>query len=228
MKSKSRIHVLPSDMTQPITTPLPVNRASRWNSQYDDNGLNPLVSVFMTQPAYSRICVHSVSDMQNEVGGVLMGQWCVDINDNNRNRSQFIVVEHAIPARHTRQGSVYLTFTQESLVDIHDQIDMHFQGKRIVGWYHTHPRMGIFLSHYDTWLHNNFFPEPWQVALVVEPHSGLGGFFVRQSAGVLDPTRYFGFHELEGSFGRSMVFWSNLYQLEEQKEKEKEGGIPHE
>ena len=228
MASKPSIHVLPPNMTQPITTPLPVNRASRWNSQYDETGLNPLVSVFMTQPAYSRICVHSVSDMQNEVGGVLIGQWCVDINDNDRNRNQFIVVEHAIPARHTRQGSVYLTFTQESLVDIHDQIDTNFQGKRIVGWYHTHPRMGIFLSHYDTWLHKNFFPEPWQVALVVEPHSSLGGFFVRQSAGVLDPTRYFGFYELDGSFGRSMVFWSNLNQIEEQKEKEKEGGIPHE
>jgi len=228
MTFKPRIHVLPPTMTQPITAPLPVNRASRWNSQYDETGLNPLVSVFMTQPAYSRICVHSVSDMTNEVGGMLIGQWCVDIDDNNRNRSQFIVVEHAIPARHTRQGSVYLTFTQESLVDIHDQIDTNFQGKRIVGWYHTHPRMGIFLSHYDTWLHNNFFPEPWQVALVVEPHSALGGFFVRQNAGVLDPTRYFGFYELDGSFGRSMVFWSNLNQIDEQKEKEREGGISHE
>ncbi len=82
-------------MTQPITTPLPAKRASRWNSPYDANNLHPVVSVFMTQPAYSRICVHSVSDMKNEVGGVLIGQWCVD-----ENREQFIAVEHALPARH--------------------------------------------------------------------------------------------------------------------------------
>ena len=82
--------------------------------------------------------------------------------------------------RYTRQGSVYLTFTQESLVDIHDQIDANYKGQKIVGWYHTHPNMGVFLSHYDTWLHNNFFPEPWQVALVVEPISAIGGFFIRQ------------------------------------------------
>jgi proteasome lid subunit RPN8/RPN11 len=219
--AKLRIHVSPPDMNQPITALYPGDRASRWNSQYDDSGLEPLVKVFMTQPAYSRICMHSSSDMQNEVGGVLVGEWCV----NAKQGEQFIIIEHALPARHTKQGSIYLTFTQDTLVDIHDQIDKHHEGKKIVGWYHTHPRMGIFLSHYDTWLHKNFFPEPWQVALVVEPHTSLGGFFVRQRAGVLDPGRYFGFYELDGSFGRSMVSWKNLFQSEE---KLIEGDASHE
>jgi len=211
MPSKLSLQVAPADMMEPITTPLPRNKARRWNSPYDTTGLHPLVSVFVTQPAYSRICVHSVSDLDNEVGGFMVGEWCVDDKGE-----QFIVVEHALPARHTRQGSVYLTFTQDSVVDIHDEIDAHYKGKKIVGWYHTHPRMGIFLSHYDTWLHQHFFPEPWQVALVVEPHSASGGFFVRQNNGALDPSRYFGFHELDGHFGRSMVFWTNLRLFEEE------------
>jgi len=214
MASKIRIYVSPADMNQPITTPFPVDRASRWNSQYDEAGLEPLVKVFMTQPAYSRICVHSASDMQNEVGGFLVGEWCV----NAKQGEQFIVVENALPARHTKQGAIYLTFTQNSVVDIHDQIDTHHKGKKIVGWYHTHPRMGIFLSHYDTWLHNNFFPEPWQVALVVEPHKSLGGFFVRRADGALDPTRYYGFYEMNGNLGRSMVNWKNLQGIEEESE----------
>jgi proteasome lid subunit RPN8/RPN11 len=199
-------------MTQPINTPLPIKRASRWNSTYDDTGMNPVVSVFMTQTAYSRICVHSISDMKNEVGGILVGQWCVD-----ENNQQFIVIEHALPARYTRQGSVYLTFTQDSLVDIHDQIDTNYKGQKIVGWYHTHPSMGVFLSHYDTWLHSHFFSEPWQVALVVEPVKATAGFFIRQKNSLLDPTRYFGFYELDGSYGRSMVYWNNLEQFEEAK-----------
>jgi hypothetical protein len=99
-------------------------------------------------------------------------------------------------------------------VDLHDQIEKRFEDERIVGWYHTHPRMGIFLSHYDTWLHRNFFPEPWQVALVVEPYSSLGGFFIRQPDGGLDPTRYFGFYEVDGSDGRSIVHWQNLWHVE--------------
>ena len=212
MSSSPLINVLPTDMTQPITTPLPAKRASRWNSSYDGSGLNPVVSVFMTQTAYSRICVHSISDMKNEVGGILVGQWCLD-----ENNEQFIVIEHALPARYTRQGSVYLTFTQDSLVDIHDQIETNYKGQKIVGWYHTHPSMGVFLSHYDTWLHSHFFPEPWQVALVVEPVKATGGFFIRQKNSLLDPTRYFGFYELDGNYGRSMVYWTNLVQFEEEK-----------
>lgn len=221
MATKLRIRVSPPDMNQPISTPYPIDKSNRWNSQYDAAGLEPLVNVFMTQPAYSRICVHSASDMQNEVGGFLIGEWCV----NAKQGEQFIIVEHALPARYTKQGAIYLTFTQQSVVDIHDQIEKNHAGKKIVGWYHTHPHMGIFLSHYDTWLHNNFFPEPWQVALVVEPHTSLGGFFVRQRAGVLDPSRYFGFYEMDGSFGRSMVNWKNLVPYEE---KQKEGDAPHE
>jgi proteasome lid subunit RPN8/RPN11 len=217
MSPKLTIRIEPEIM-EPITTPMPVKKSSRWDSPYDNLGLVTLVSVFMTQVAYSRICVHSVSDMYNEVGGVMVGEWCTD-----RNGRQFIIVEHAIPALHTTQSSVHLTFTQDSLVEIHNEIDEHFKGMKIVGWYHTHPRMGVFLSHFDTWLHENFFPEPWQVALVIEPHSAVGGIFIRQQNGHLDPSRYFGFNELDGNFGRSMVFWKNLsLHTEEAKE-----GVKH-
>jgi proteasome lid subunit RPN8/RPN11 len=140
------------------------------------------------------------------VGGVLVGNWFSDVATNK----QFIVVEATLPARFTRQGSVYLTFTQDSLVALHAEMDERFPGKQILGWYHTHPRMGVFLSHYDTWLHRHFFPEPWQVALVIEPFAGLGGFFIRQDDGELDPSRYFGFYELDGNNGQSIVHWQNL------------------
>lgn len=209
-----KLNLKPPETMEPITTPLPVKKARRWNSPYDALELEPVVSVFMTQPAYSRICVHSVSDMYNEVGGMMVGEWCID--ENGR---QFIIVEHAIPAQHTLQSSVHLTFTQDSLVEIHKEIDTHFKGMKIVGWYHTHPRMGVFLSHYDTWLHEHFFPEPWQVALVIEPHSAIGGIFIRQQNGHFDPSRYFGFHELDGNFGRSMVFWKNLSLHQEEEEE---------
>lgn len=214
MPASLKLEIEPPKTMEPITTPLPANKARRWDSPYDVLGLQPVVSVFMTQAAYSRICVHSVSDMDNEVGGVMVGEWCEDESTG----LQFIIVEYAIPARHTRQSGVHLTFTQDSLVEIHNEIEAHFKGKKIVGWYHTHPRMGIFLSHYDTWLHRHFFPEAWQVALVIEPHSASGGIFIRQQNGQLDPSRYFGFHELDGNFGRSMVFWKNLTLHEEEGE----------
>ena len=191
---------------------MPVQHASRWDSPHEAEGLEPLVSVFMSQPAYGRICVHSTSNTSVEVGGVLIGHWC--LGDQHE---QFVVIEHALPARHTRQGGTFITFTPDSLVDIHEQLETDYKGMLILGWDHTHPGMGVFLSHYDVWLHRNFFPEPWQVALVVEPVAEAAGFFIRQKQDVLDPTRYFGFYELDGKYGRSMVYWTNLHRDTDEK-----------
>jgi proteasome lid subunit RPN8/RPN11 len=57
-----------------------------------------------------------------------------------------------------------------------------------VGWFHSHTRSGIQLSEKDLEFHREFFPEPWQVALVLKPDK-LGkvraGYFFRQAGGVL-------------------------------------------
>jgi proteasome lid subunit RPN8/RPN11 len=184
---------------------MPLDRARQWVSQHEESGYQALIPAFVAQSAYRHLVEHAASDMDQEVGGILVGEWSVD----EAAHQQFITVEAALPARFTRQGSVYLTFTQDSLVDIHAEMDEHYPDKQIVGWYHTHPGMGIFLSPFDTWLHRHFFPEPWQVALVIEPHSSTGGFFIRQAGGALDPGRYFGFYELDGQ-GQSIVDWNNL------------------
>ncbi len=211
------IRIAPPEAAKPESASQPLELAQRWNSSFDGSGLKPNVSVFVTRPAYIRICVHACS-AEVEVGGALIGRWCQD----EQTGQHFVVVQHVLPARHTKQGAVYLTFTQDTILDFHAQIDKRYEGEKIVGWFHTHPRMGVFLSHYDTFLHHNFFPEPWQVALVVEPFSSVAGFFIRQADGIFDPSRYFGFYEMDGANGRSIVRWQNLQKVE----AESEGG-PH-
>jgi proteasome lid subunit RPN8/RPN11 len=88
-------------------------------------------------------------------------------------------------------------------------MDEKFPDKDLVGWYHSHPKMSVFLSNYDLFIHNHFFPHPWQVALVIEPHANVGGFFIRDRNGNLDDRVYYGFHELVGG-GNSVVQWANL------------------
>jgi len=55
-----------------------------------------------------------------------------------------------------------------------------------VGWWHSHTRTEIFLSEADQQIHNKFFPEPWQLALVLKPHTFQpmrAGFFFREADG---------------------------------------------
>jgi len=214
METRPRIRIAPPPESRPIPAPMPVDGSWRWDSNFDADQDPLAVKVFLTQPAFARIRVHTASDLDNEVGGVLVGQWYHD----QAGDEQFVVAEHVIPARYTRHGPVTLTFTQNSLVYFHNTIERRYPGRRIVGWYHTHPRMHVFMSHYDTFLHRSFFPELWQVALVVEPHSSTAGFFIRQTGGILDPMRYFGFYELNGALGHSLVHWENLHQASEERE----------
>jgi len=72
--------------------------------------------------------------------------------------------------------------------------------------------MGIFLSGQDLWIHEHFFAEPWQVALVIEPVTRAGGFFVRDPSRRLDPHAYTGFHELLRDGRGSLMVWTNLSQ----------------
>ena len=209
-----RLRLLPNDPPRVRTSRMPRGCALRWRSAFEDQAAHhPALSVFVTQRSFVRVCAQAGSDLENEVGGVLAGKWRVD----GASGEKFVVVEGVLPAPHTRHGSTYVTFTQDSLVALNDALEMRYPGKQMVGWYHTHPRMGVFLSTYDTWLHEHFFPEPWQVALVVEPVAATAGFFIRQRQELLDPTRYFGFYELDGNDGRSMVYWNNLNQLVEEK-----------
>jgi proteasome lid subunit RPN8/RPN11 len=219
------IRLLPADPPTPRTARIPFNRARRWRSPLEGlpdgnessndgpskdgpskDGLRPVVSVFVTQRAYIACCAHAADDLENEVGGWLVGKWRAD----RRSGEQFIIVEAILPAPHTRQGSAYLTFTQDTQLALYDELKARYPAKDLVGWYHTHPRMGVFLSSYDTWLHSNFFPEAYQVALVIEPYFGTGGFFIRRSDGRLDPRQYSGFYELVGRNRRSVVTWRNL------------------
>ena len=190
---------------------IPYKRAHRWVTAKETKAPPPVVQVFVTQKAYARFCLHAGSDMENEVGGWLVGKWCRD----EATQEQYVVVEGILPAVYTRQGSTFLTFTSHSQLMMLDLMEQYYPDKDLVGWYHTHPGMSIFLSGYDTWLHENFFPEHWQVALVIEPHSTTGGFFIRDTRGNLDPRLYYGFHELKDGSERTVVHWHNMNKKEE-------------
>ncbi len=218
LNNMPRVRLAPHNSNDPKNTRMPLAHSLRWYAMGVENRvIQPALAVFVTQPAYVRICAHAGSDLDNEVGGWMAGKRCIDKSSG----AQFIIIDTILPAEYTERGPAHLTFTGDSQVTLHNLLQAHFPGKVLVGWYHTHPRMGVFLSEWDIWLHQNFFPEKWQVALVIEPHSSFGGFFIRQKDGKLDTHWYYGFYEILGRKRRSVVFWQNLQPYQE---IEKESG----
>lgn len=115
---------------------------------------------------------HVFGNPDREVGGVLIG--------NKGQEGRLPWVQNAIPAISADEQRATLTFTQESWEHVHAVMDEEFPNSDIVGWYHSHPGFGIFLSEHDKFIHNNFFGDLSQVALVVDPLAGTEGVFTWQ------------------------------------------------
>jgi proteasome lid subunit RPN8/RPN11 len=110
---------------------------------------------------------HARSNSKTEVCGVLIGE----------EADGGMSITARIPGLNAAQAGTYVTFTQDTWEHIYKIKDKDFPDERIVGWYHSHPGFGVFLSDHDTFIHKNFFSSAMQVAWVYDPHSDEEGCF---------------------------------------------------
>jgi proteasome lid subunit RPN8/RPN11 len=114
-----------------------------------------------------RIRQHARSHMTTEVCGVLIGD----------KRNGVVEVVASIEASNAAQGGTHVTFTQDAWEMIYRVKDESYPEQRIIGWYHSHPGFGVFLSEHDMFIQRNFFSSPDQVAWVYDPHTDEEGCF---------------------------------------------------
>jgi LysM repeat protein len=101
----------------------------------------------------------------------LIGDYCEELGKTH------VVISNYIEAKYTDASASTLTFTHETWDYVHKQHDMLYPNKKIIGWQHTHPNYGIFLSNYELFIQDNFFNMPFQVAYVIDPIQNIRGFF---------------------------------------------------
>jgi proteasome lid subunit RPN8/RPN11 len=125
--------------------------------------------IFIDEAAFDRICNNA--DNTREVGGILVGDALRDEN------GPYVRVDDIIEALHAEESGTELTITHATWNHIHEQMDSTHKGKRILGWYHTHPNFGIFLSERDQFIQQSFFNLSFQIALVYDPVRKVHGVF---------------------------------------------------
>ena len=132
-----------------------------------ENMMSQGPNVLIDADVIRQIRQHARSSTTTEVCGVLIG------SENDKQ----VEVEACIAGLNAAQGGAHVTFTQDTWEHIYKIKDAEYPGHRIVGWYHSHPGFGVFLSDHDTFIHHNFFSSPLQVAWVYDPHSDEEGCF---------------------------------------------------
>lgn len=122
-----------------------------------------------------------------EVGGVLYG--------TREDRVVRILAMREIACEHARGPTFHLSDNDRAALTaqlVRDKDDMRLEGMLVVGWFLSHTRSDVTLQQSDLDTYSAFFPEPWQVAMVVHPgRAGAmrAGFFVREPDGTVKGER---------------------------------------
>jgi proteasome lid subunit RPN8/RPN11 len=124
------------------------------------------------QSVLDEIHLHGQMTTDVEVCGVMVGNGYQDAH------GPYLLVEHCIRGSKASSKATNVTFTSDTWQHIHEAMDRDHPNLKILGWYHTHPGFGIFLSDMDIFICNHFFNLPWQSAFVYDPISGEEGNFI--------------------------------------------------
>jgi proteasome lid subunit RPN8/RPN11 len=110
---------------------------------------------------------HCFSETQIEVGGFLVGTIVGDTT----------TVTNVMRAKKTVGKSTNLTFTHDTWTELYKEIEELKTESVIIGWYHSHPNFGVFLSEHDKFIQNNYFKADGQITTVVDPIRGRRGWW---------------------------------------------------
>jgi len=111
---------------------------------------------------------HAKEDLYNELGGVLLGYY---------SRTNIHIID-LVKAENIENGPTFIRFTHKTWEGIYQELDKKEDDLKIIGWYHTHPGLGVFLSAMDRFIVENFFNQPYQVSVVIDPSKDKIGFFL--------------------------------------------------
>jgi proteasome lid subunit RPN8/RPN11 len=102
-----------------------------------------------------------------EVGGVLVGRPSEGAAPN-------VLASLRVP---DQRRPAPLVFTSESWEHIHTELQRRYPGEQIVGWYHSYPGFGLFVSQQDGFIHNGLFKNAGHVFVVIDPKLGQEAVF---------------------------------------------------
>ena len=129
--------------------------------------------VFVNPQAIRQLQQHLAEDTTTETGGIIVGQayWCPDLKIN------YTIIVGAITAPYTIRNTANFKFTPKCWESILATQKQNYPNTTVVGWYHSHPNFGVFLSATDLKTQRTCFKHDWQIAVVYDPIRHEIGFF---------------------------------------------------
>jgi len=166
--------VLPKEVPPRISRPV---RGSRVNEKVG-------FSLYVLRTELEKIDNYLAETPNIENGGLLIGHPFANIVNPNET---FTVVVDSIPVKSTSSSIGHYTVGPEELTNARLKIP---DGLMSVGWYHSHPGHGIFLSGADMMIMNSIYSLNWQTAYVFDTFSNAKGFFHGKNGEIVANVHY--------------------------------------
>lgn len=159
-------------------------------------GKGEVFRVYFAPEVHEALWKHASEDTSVEICGVLVGTWERDSN------GPFALISQSIRGEAADNKFAEVTFTHATWAKINARMDSEFSHLSIVGWYHTHPDFGIFLSDRDRFIHEHFFSGAGQIAHVIDPVRKIEGVFIwREGKPALSDHYWVGDRIIHGTAG---------------------------
>jgi proteasome lid subunit RPN8/RPN11 len=109
------------------------------------------------------------SKFECEIGGLLIGKVGHAVPESQQWKFPIISIEHAVESLEFEGTGVSLQMAS-NVWSTAEPFMTH--GRRIVGWYHSHPNLGAFFSGTDRKTQSNFFHHAYSLGYVIDPVRG--------------------------------------------------------
>ena len=178
-----------SDRPEPRSQPMPMDRSILWNPPAAPGTTSPggrstsrsPYPIFFQQEAVIALQDHLKSSPTQAIFGFLIG----DVYRDPENGALYTVIDKTLKL----SQAIYGDKTEVVVSRLWDRMQEQLKkaAGTLLGWYHSHPGQGGFLTTHDVETHEKFFTEPWHVAILVAAEAGgVTGRFFRATQGNTD------------------------------------------
>jgi proteasome lid subunit RPN8/RPN11 len=161
---------------KPIALPLPKEKlpAEEHFSIKKMQIRNASFQVYVTAYVVNKVWQHVNETPRLESGGVLIGHPFQCIDDPT---ITFVIIVDALQQESNNRSVSHYTVGPTEIARVRAQIEKNYAGLKVVGWYHSHPGHGVFLSQQDMQIVQSLYNAEWHLAWVLDTIHNQSAFF---------------------------------------------------
>ena len=135
--------------------------------------------IVTSAPVHEKVLTH-LRRSSDEQGGLLIGvPYRQPGNTGPAENIDIVSVVCAVPATQSSGTGYSLRMEAAVWADANEKMSsLALNGKRIIGWYHSHPGLGAFFSSTDMRTQRAFFSHFYSVGWVIDPSDDTHAMFI--------------------------------------------------